>query len=297
MLKKCAPLIALLFIPILIGYGSAYWENTEIATQETREFVQDLNRVYDFDHSLKRRDMNELNIYEMFADSIDHKWRGRNREYHARLMLEVCAPLSSGTFKKDNQYELIRKYVLSALENPDSLPLILELELAGDAVTDITEPDAPGASDFAEKRTIDTAIRLHAWIRLTNAIDPSWDSSEVISSAITPPDSIIRKIGHWRSGMDPKNIIDSTARAEYEELVRLNRENQRKNYNQTEYRIWQRKFPKNTERYIIRAYSNPPFALDELRGMLNDQLPDKAAKDRIIEAVEKNMREWPNGQH
>jgi hypothetical protein len=292
MQKKYAPSIVLLLVLILIGYGSAYWGNTEVATQETQEFIQDLNRVEAIDTSLTQRDMSDLSVYEAFADSIDHKWRGRNREYHARLMLEVGGPLSSGTFKEDRQYELVRKYDLSALEEPDSIPLILELELAGDVVTDIAEPNSPGAVNFTEKRKIDTGVRLHAWKRLIEAIDPNWDSSGALSAVVTPSDSLFHKIGFLRSGMDPKTIKDSSARAEYEELIRLNIENERKHYYQSHYRIWLKYFPKDAERYIIRAYSHPPFALEELRNMLDDQLPDKAAKDRIIQAVEKNMREW-----
>jgi len=298
MLIKNLAASSIIFILVLLGYNIAFSGNTEATPQVKQEYERDHKRAEDLNTSLSQRDVvRDLNAYEAFADSIDQKWRGRNREYYARLMLNICNPLSSGIFKEDRQYELARKYALTALEEPDSIPLKLELDLIGHVVTDIIAPGAPKGADFAKKRAVYTAVRLHAWKRLLGVIDPNWDSTEILSADIMPTAEMARKMGSIRSGMDPKAIKDSTLRAEYEELIRLNNEKLEKHQEQYEYRDWLNRFPKGAENHIIQAYSQPPFALEELRKMLNDQLPDKEAKTRIIAAVEKNMRESPKGIH
>jgi hypothetical protein len=283
-----------IFITLLIPM--AFSGSTETVPPNKQEYEQDYQRATDLNTSLSRIDaIRNLNAYEAFADSVDQKWRGRNRELYARLIMVVCNPISSGIFNEERQSDLARKYALSALEEPDSLSLILELELIGNVMTNNFGPGFPGGSIFAQRRIKDTEVRLHAWKRLLEAIDPNWDSTEISSPIVIPSDSLLHKMGSWNAGMDPKIIKDSAARAEYEELIRVNKEKGEKYHEQRVYHDWLRRFPKRAERYIINAYSTPPFAIEELRKMLNDQLPDQAAKARIIAAIEKNMRESPNG--
>jgi hypothetical protein len=288
---------SIILILIVFSYKAAFSENAEATAQDKQEFDRDIERVRNLEASLSQSGAGDINMYKTIADSIDQKWRGLNREYHARLILEICRPFGSSVFDEGLRYKLRRKYALSALEEPDSIPLILEMELIGRAITFSIGPGASTGEDFAQKRAKDTAVRLHAWKRLLSVIDPNWDSTEAMSPIVIPPDSLLHKMGSWNAGMDPKAIKDSTARAEYEELIRLNNEKRNKYSEQYAYRPWLNRFPKRAERYIIDAYSTPPFAIEELRKMLGDQLPDQAAKARIIAAVEKNMRESPKGIH
>lgn len=272
---------------LLLNSNVAFCENAEITPLEEQEYEQDYKLVADMDASISQSDVRDLNAYEEFADRMEQKWRGRNRELYARLMLEICRPLTSGFFKENRQYELARKFALSALEAPDSIPLILELELVGRVGTPVFGPGAASGDDLIEKRRANAAVRLHAWRRLLEAIDPNWDpNSETLSINVPPPPG-----ASIPAGADPAAIQDSALRAEYEEAIRINSQKIAEYTKQFKYRQHLEWFQNSAEENIIREYSYPPYAIDELREMLNDGLPDQEAKARILEAVEKNMRE------
>ncbi len=258
--------------------------------KDDQEYKQDYKRVADMDPYKFQSDRRDINAYEEFADRIDQKWRGRNKEYHARLMLDICNPLSSGAFKEKERYDLTRKYALSALVEPDSIPLILELELIGRVGIFVFGPGATSGDDLVEKRAENAAIRLHAWRRLLEAIDPNWDPDDMPVGNISPPVAT-----GLPSGIDPAAIQDPALRAEYEEAIRSNGQKAQKYNEQYKYSKWLRRIPNRVENNIIREYSHPPYAIEELRKMLDDQIPDQEAKARIIEAVEKNMREPQEG--
>jgi len=271
---------------ILLSFNVASFGDSEATLWEKQEYEQDCRLVADMDDSISQNDMRDLNVYEEFADRIDQKWRELNKELYGRLMLAICRPLTSGSFKENRQYELARKYALSALEEPDSIPLILELDLLGRVTTFVIGPDAASGKDLVEKREENTAVRLHAWKRLLEAIDPNWNPDEILFSNISPPAAT-----GLPSGIDPAAIQDLAMRAEYEEAIRINNQRVQEYNEQYEYSKWLKRIPNLVENNIIREYSHPPFALEELRNMLDDQLPDQEAKARIIEAIEKNMRE------
>ncbi|MCP4583660.1 MAG: hypothetical protein GY839_18780 [candidate division Zixibacteria bacterium] len=282
---------SIIIILILFSYTLAFSGNTEATPEEKQEYERDYNRVADLRASLEQSDARDMDAYEALADDIDQKWRGRHKEYQARLMLEICRPLSSGIFREDRQYELAREYALSALDEPDNIPLILELELMGHVITFIIGRGAPSGDDFAEKRSKDTGARLHAWKRLLEAIDPNRDPDEVIWGGNVPPPAATG----LSPGVDPAAIQDAELRTEYEKAIRINKQKVQKRHEQNQYHKWLKRFPTRSESYIIRAYSHPPYATEELRNMLDNQLPDQEAKARIIEAVEKNIQESQEG--
>ena len=271
---------------ILLAINLTYAEKTETAKQEEQEFRQDFARVDSLRASLSQIEEIDLNAYEAFADSLEHKWRGRNREYYARLMLRICILLTYGHSKGHQQYELARNYALSALEEPDSIPLIVEFDLIGYVTTSTIGPRASKGTELAARRMTDTAIRLHSWKRLLEAIDPHWDPDENITSInISPPAAT-----GLPSGIDPAAIQDSVLRAEYKDSLQLNSQRIKKYNEQYDYHKWLAWYIRHAEKYIIQIYSYPPFAIDELKKMLNP-LPDQDAKARILEAVEKNIRD------
>ena len=277
---------------ILFGFNVVFCENAADTAQEEQEYKRDFNRVEDMRAFLRQNSTRDLNAYEKFADSIDQKWRGRNKEYYARLMSDVCAPLGFGNFNDYRQYELARKYALSALEEPDSIPIELELTLMGSVGTCIIGPCAQSGYVYAERRTKDTEVRLHAWKRFLEAFDPNWDPKEVIWGGNVPPPVATG----FSPGVDPAAIQDSALRAEYEEAIRLNNE-AIENFEEQNllHNKWSIMIPDLTERRIIQAYSHPPYATDELRKMLDEYLTDQEVKTRIIQTVEKNIREAQEG--
>ncbi|MHC4529210.1 MAG: hypothetical protein ACYS29_15140, partial [Planctomycetota bacterium] len=57
------------------------------------EYRADLERIASLIESFTPGPTNELGTFEKFADEISSKWSGKERAYHARLMLQICAPL------------------------------------------------------------------------------------------------------------------------------------------------------------------------------------------------------------
>ncbi len=222
----------------------------------------------------------DLKEYEEFADEIQQKWSKKNREYHARLMLELCRPLSSGCFGGQRQYEIARGYALSALGEPDAIPIEVELELIGHVMTDTFSRTRPRGEDFARRRRIDVKARLHAWKRLKDAIDPDWDPNEELQVNPMPPAATL-----LASGVAPEAIEDPALRAEYEAAIETNRKKIEKHAQQHRLRKWLKRFPKNAERYIIRMYSKRPLNTAELEQYLAEYGGDVTAKKRILQEI------------
>lgn len=278
---------------LLFSQSVAFGEEPRATLGERQEYEHELRRVTSLRSSLLQGNDVDLKLYENFVDSIDQRWRAINREHHARLMLAACKPLSSGTFKDDRRYELARTYALSALEETDDIPLSLELELIGHVTTVRIVPGASRGEDFAGHREKDVAVRLHAWKRLIEAIDPNWDPEEVLwGGNVAPPAAT-----GLPAGVEPEAIKDADLRAEYEAAIQRNRQKAEEYGEQYDLHKWLKRFPKRAESDIVQAYSQPPFEIEALKKMLDDHLPDQEAKARIVEAVDKSMREKQEREH
>ena len=251
---------------------------------ETHEYKQDMARIKSVRKSFKPGQVNNLEEYEKFADEIQKKWSQRNKEYNARLILEICGPLSSGTFADDRRHDVARKYALSVLSEPNEIPLEVELDLTGHVMTETVTPRAPKGEDWAQRRKKDVEIRLHAWKRLIDAIDPNWDPNEVLWS----PNAVGAFMG-LPGGIAPEGVKDPKVRAEYEAALQKNREKIEKYTEQSRLHDWFERYPKRAERYIISAYSKPPFKLEELKQYFARYVVDQKARASILDAVTKNM--------
>lgn len=236
---------------------------------------------------IQESEAKDLKAYEELADKIDKTWREKDRTSYALAMMNVCEPLSSGTFKEPGHYELARKYALSALAAPDEIPLIIELELIGHVTTVRIGSDVSKGEQFSKERKENVAIRLHAWKRLMQAVDPNWDPDEVLFvDNVAPPAGT-----GMPAGVEPEAIKDADLRKEYETLIEENRKKIEKYREQYELSKWLKRFPRRIEEEIIQAYSDPPLNVEELRAMLHEHLSDKEVTHRIVNAVEKNTGE------
>ncbi len=251
---------------------------------ERKEYEQELAYIKGLEESLTPGQTNNLEKYEKIAEEIHSRWKGKNKEYKARLMLEVCGPLSSGSFKDDRRYVLARKYALSALADANDIPIETEVDLTGHVVTLMIGPNAPRGQIFEQLRKKDVEIRLHAWKRVVDAIDPNWDPNEPLAANVAPPAGT-----GLPAGVDPNAIEDTVLRAEYRAAIEANKKKIEKYNEQYKLRKWLRRFPKSAEPYIIRAYSKPPYNLTELNQYLDAYLEDAKIKARIIDAVRENI--------
>ncbi|MFH1968805.1 MAG: hypothetical protein ABIJ53_00645 [Verrucomicrobiota bacterium] len=287
--------IIMMLVCLSLSQALTFGGSTDGTAEERRQYQQDRDRVVSLSEFLSPGKTNDLKTFENLADDLDKKWSDRNREYHARLLLEICEPLSSGSINDDRRYGIARKYALSALDKPDMIPLPLELELIGHVMTPIGISNASNTNDFSQLRKEDVAIRLHAWRRLINAIDPKWDPDEFIMGP-----NMILSPGVQDGGTSPDAIKDPRLRAEYEAAIQRNRQKSERHAEQYKLQDWLKRYPKRAEKYIVQAYSQPPFNLEELRQALDIYLTDKETKARILDAVEKSIeiqtKEEPKGE-
>ena len=100
------------------------------ADKELEEYNQELARIDAMASSLSLEQPSDLAKYEAFADEIQQKWRQRDKEQYAGLMLAIrrrSAPEVPITIRR---CDLVRKYAQSAFVNRDAISLALELDLA-----------------------------------------------------------------------------------------------------------------------------------------------------------------------
>ena len=116
MLFKKSLICSLIFACCLFSRKRiSFGANLKASETQKREYKQDIARIENLERSFKPGRVVRLKQYEKLADEIQSKWSQKNKEYCARLMLEICKPLSSGRFNEDRQFILARKYALSAL--------------------------------------------------------------------------------------------------------------------------------------------------------------------------------------
>jgi hypothetical protein len=285
MFAKTITISFLVFMCLLLFRNSTFSATDKAFEAEKQEFKQDLSKIEARQKSLARGQENDLNSYEKFCDEIQVKWTKGKNEERAHLMLKVCKPLSAGRFKEARRYEVARKYALSALADANNISLETELKLTGHVVTLMIGPGVPEGEKWVQARKKDVQIRLHAWKRLSDAIDPTWDPNEELMS----PNGVGASLGIQAGGIAPEDIKDPGLRAKYKAALEKNQKKIERYTQQSRLRKWLKRYPKTTEKYIVRAYSKDPYDTDELKRFLQKYKIQEQAKLRILEAVTRNI--------
>ncbi len=83
-----------------LAQGVAHGGTPETSGKETEEYRRAAASIGVTAKTLALGGTDGFTKYEKFADEIQQGWSQRNKEYHARLMLAICGPLTSGWFKK-----------------------------------------------------------------------------------------------------------------------------------------------------------------------------------------------------
>jgi len=271
-------IVCLIVTTISLGVSSGPSE------AEKQEYKQDRERIETMRKSFNPGPTNDIKSFEKFADEIQAKWSKKNKEYYAKIMLEICGPISSGRFNTDNRSNIARKYALSALADPNKILLETELELIGHVMTPMVTRRAPTGQEWAQQRKEDVQVRLYAWKRLLDTLDPNWNpNDEPFINVPLPPGAT------GMTGMSPEDINDPALRAKYEAAIEKNRQKAERYGEQYKLRSWLKRFPKRAEEYIIQAYSKPTFDVEELKQYLDKYIADTKTKARILAAVTKNI--------
>ena len=132
-------------------------------------------------------------------------------------------------------------------------------------------------------RSKKSVLYLQAWQRLLSEYDPLYVQRPFSFNVEPPPGA------GGIPGMDPSWITDLKLRQEYEALIEENGNNMRANNRQRSLSDLNDTYPKQAEKYLIASYSTPPYNFEELRGLLDLYITDKAVKTRILDSVAKKM--------
>lgn len=234
-----------------------------------------------------RRDISDYDAeFEKHAAAIDKKWSGKNKSLHADLVLELCNQISSGRFGKARAHGLARKYALTVLGDPDSIPLDTELKLVGHIGSDPNLPDGPKGNAWGSSRAEEAKAKLHAWKRLQDAMDPNWDPNDRPMMNVPLPAGV-----HLPRGVAPEAIKDPKQRAEYEAAIKENEKTAKRFSEQYGLRNRQATYEMRLEKYLVNAYSKPPLNKTELEGFLNTYVSSQAVRGRILSAVDQKILE------
>lgn len=178
MCRKTAPLS--LAVVIALGLAcAAFAGEAGTSKADDREFSDEARRITAVNATLKPGSDNDLARYEKFAEEVDAKWRGRDRKHYGRLMLSIFWPLASGSFSDKRQHDLALKYALSILETPNDIDLDVEVPLVEFLALPVTGDQESRGPDWTATRLKYLRLRLHAWQRLLDAVDPAWDASDL----------------------------------------------------------------------------------------------------------------------
>ena len=152
-------------------------------------------------------------------------------------------------------------------------------------MTNTSLPKSPKGEELAQRRKKDIEIRLHAWKRLINAIDTSWDPNEEIWS----PNAVGASLG-LPSGISPDGVRDPNLRAKYEAALQENQKKIERYNNQYRLHKWLKKYPDRAEKYIVQLYSAEPYDTKELNQLLRKYKIDRDIQTRIINTVNANIK-------
>ncbi|HVG32378.1 MAG TPA: hypothetical protein VM911_04835 [Pyrinomonadaceae bacterium] len=221
------------------------------------------------------------------ADELEQIWGLGGGDNYGRLVINTASILAN-EFDDKNGFGLSQKYAVAALAQADSLSLDIEYQLLGAIERDLTPlGDTPEAQrQWAEERAMKAKFYLHAWRRLEKEINRNFDFDAPKYLNVSPP-----KETGLPAGVVPEAIKDPKLRAKYEADIKLNAKRIREYSLQLRLQQLDKKLPQRAERYLVNAYSRPPYNLAELKSFLKDYGFMPQVEERLSSTVLKNTTE------
>jgi hypothetical protein len=212
----------------------------------------------------------------------------RAADMHARYFLELVSYMASRSSVADHGgREEAQKQAVAALEHAEELPLEAELRMI--AYVFLPSPTLAArswsADTWAAMRQRNARYCLHAYKRLHDAIDPTWDPAVVDFRVYAP-------LPPGRSGLltpgalDPRDIEDPDTRAQYEESIRENTRKAERYMYQRRLRQLREEWLPFIEHMLTWTYITRPGAAPELESLLDQYVSDIAERAKILTAVQ-----------
>jgi len=228
----------------------------------------------------------DLDGFERLADEIERNWGQWGQEQYLSLMLAICDQINSANFEDyARRVALRQKYAELALEKPAEIPVEIEVRLRMHAQRQDAIPETLATGEeWARRRSKAAEAWLRLGLRIEQEMDKDFDFTDVPQENIAPP-----RAARGLAGMSPESIEDPALRAEYEAAIERNRQKAENYHKQRKLSDLYKMFSSIAEPYIVRAYSQPPFDLDELNRYLDSYVADRDKRERISEAVKQQM--------
>jgi hypothetical protein len=226
-----------------------------------------------------------LPALEALGQEIEQNWRQADVQLYAHCMFKLSSELGGQGFPGTRKnYGLGRTLAIRALEKADEIPLELECMLVDCVRFDL---DSDGNIVKGQTRADQLApilkLSLHAWRRVEQSIDPTWDPDDPKNRPFLNPPPLE---GVRDGGASADALNDPQVRAQYEAAIEANR---RKIWNANE-QLKARKLKQYwvpwAQRRILYAYMEQPARKAELEELLLQYEIPAETRVRMLQGVE-----------
>ena len=246
-------------------------------TQETvgKQFEEDDRRLME----MRSRSLDEL---LSLADQMEIKWRRIDWNLYARIMIRICSEISNRDVHDVRLRRESERFARIALSHASMFLWEHQAFLVEALGSRVSSTD----SDWLRERRQNTILWLYAWQRLEREFDPTFDINDRKNRPLMrvfPPDETFLP-----PGTPPSAIKDPKLRAQYEAAIAENNRKAKRAEQQFPLIAHGAAFKARAEHVLTYLYSQTPFRNAELKRLLETYIKDAAARQRILDAVEKN---------
>jgi len=271
---------------ILVVFSAMAFLSTISWGANNEEFSRDFTQA----HTL--RNSKDIKGLESMVKEIQSKWSQKDKQKYGALMVNTLNSWASACRRSDKKppMETIRQYanqVLSTYDpnKPDNISIETEFALVSILHGQYIYTKGKRTDEqWASHRRKGVKRFFHAWQRLENAIDPTWEPDDVPKINIDLPKGV-----PGFPGMPPEMIKDPVLRAEYEQAIKKNREKIKIRNEQLKLRNIKKRYFRIVEKYLVSTYSIPPYDNEELEEYLNKYITDEKTRAQIVDALTKRI--------
>lgn len=245
---------------------------------QTNDYESDVKRLI----ALRSHPLDELLT---LANELERKWSRINWDHYARVMIYVCSEIANRGLNNKRVREQTEQFARLALSHSRFYSWDQESDLVRWLAY---QRSSANEAAWLRERREKTTLWLHAWQRLDREVDPTFDTndrSQLPSLRVYPPIAT-----GLPPGTPPSAIKDLRLRTEYEAAIAENNRKAKKVQQQLPLVSSGPAFKAQAERWLIQAYSQPPFRNAELTRFLDSYVHDKTTGQRILSEVEKNSK-------
>lgn len=244
----------------------------------------DLVRDFERDLALIKslRDTNDLDQVELAARQIVERWKDRSKPLLAKLLSEICITIYSISVT-----DLERKYGLVydnaslgvTMVGSENIEPRLKKRLILQVGSDLGQISDDARPEWPKRRQSTSKLFLDFLSEINYKIDPNIDWDDLPLANVGVPGS------SGTAGVAPDSINDPAIRAEYEKAIEANKRKAEYRTLQGELLDLKKTFPQEVKRYLVSAYSRPPFRESELKGLLYTSDLSAELKKEILDEV------------